>query len=107
LNYNPFQINGRQYSIHVTDDDPILIENPDAFGFCDHTNLRIVARKSVSPRILQETLLHEILHAILDSSGAMTAIEKVERCDVDEVLISALVPSLLRFIDITQVLSND
>lgn len=100
MNSKSLTVNGRTYTVHITDADPLLQSNPDVFGFTDHKNLCIVVRKSVAPRILQETLLHEMLHAVLDSSGATAAIERVDRADVHEVLISALVPTLLEWMNI-------
>lgn len=102
-----FAICGRKYSVVITDDDSILNDNPDAYGFTDHANLRIVVRKSVSPRVQQETILHEIIHAVLDSSGAVKAIELVARSDVDEVLISALVPHLLQWVNVDHILHTE
>jgi hypothetical protein len=44
--------------------DPALFDFADVFGYCDKMKRQIYIDESLEPRVMRDTLLHEILHAL-------------------------------------------
>lgn len=65
-------------------------------GYCDYEKCRIYVSKDLEEGMREDTLLHELLHAVLHVSGA----EQVYDCDAakDERLVSTLTPMLHRLL---------
>lgn len=65
---NKVRINGIDYSLEETDDIQLDGENVD--GYIDFGNATIVIKHSLSPQLQSITMLHEMLHGIVQSIGA-------------------------------------
>lgn len=72
--------------------DPDAPQSHDALGVCNRTTQRIVIRAGLTPAKTRETLLHEVIHAIIGTSR----IDPFDAPDdAEETLVSQLAPLLL------------
>lgn len=56
---------GYEYEVIYTDDaNKLMINNQLCFGLVDYVNQQIFISNQQHPDMMQETLIHEILHAI-------------------------------------------
>lgn len=72
----------------------------DAVGACNPHTAVILLRKGLAPGVQQETVAHEIGHAVAYGSGAReylkTVLAEPEKVDeVEEMLLQILVPTIL------------
>lgn len=59
------KILGYEYEVIYTDDaNKLMVSNQLCFGLVDYVNQQIFISTQQHPEMMQETLLHEILHAI-------------------------------------------
>lgn len=63
-------------------------------GYCDYTDTRIVLRSDLNPIVLRETLLQEILHALLALSGFGSEWGE----ETEEAFVSRMSPLVLDFL---------
>jgi hypothetical protein len=70
-----------------------LSENDKALGFCRLEDLTIVIKPSIPTVLKQETLLHEVLHAIVATQGGVVPTAKGS--ELEEAFVSATSPMLL------------
>ena len=79
------RVNGRDYKIKVRAASAL----PDAYGQFNPEKTRIDLRKGQSDIELKDTLLHEIIHAVLHTQGREYA------GDVEELFVRAIASGLV------------
>jgi hypothetical protein len=62
-------------------------------GFIDHYEQEIYLRSDVNEQLQSETLIHELLHAVLEDSG-ITALNGQKLENIEEIVVSILSPRL-------------
>lgn len=91
---------GFDYSICLASSKEVS-ELQNADGWCDWENCRIYLRNNLSKKRLKDTLMHEILHAIFESSGISGQLLLLKNKDFDaaeeleELIIRMLTPNML------------
>jgi len=71
-NFNKqIKIGARSYSISVESPkiNQVFAEHEEAYGYIDYITSQIKLRAGIDPQFQLETLLHELLHGMLDNSG--------------------------------------
>lgn len=65
------KIGARVYGISIESPEinKVFQENDTAYGYIDYVSGKIKLRSDISKDFQTETLLHELLHAMLDNSG--------------------------------------
>lgn len=63
-------------------------------GNCDHHNQRIMVDHTQSAQMVQETVLHEFLHACFFTSGLTSRLSAFMETNLEEDIIAALSPLL-------------
>lgn len=66
----------------------------ELFGFTTHNKLEIVINPDMADSMLRETVLHEILHAVIYATGLGDRFTEKQ----EEHLVRALSPALFQFI---------
>lgn len=95
-----FFIGGQKWNVFLVSPTSKHLKNDEHCNFlggkCDYQKCRIYISKALDEALREDTLLHELLHALLFVTGA----EKVYDCDgeKDETLVSALTPTLHRLL---------
>lgn len=64
-----------------------------AVGFCNLESLTIALKPNLPDSLLRETLMHELLHAIIQTQGGIFDTAKTE--ELEEATVSAISPMLL------------
>lgn len=77
------------------DDDNRLKEVDDLNGLCDFDTGRIWIDRKQTPLMERDTVLHEVLHAVLDQTGAKRRFKDIDK-DFEEELVCELAPRLLQ-----------
>ena len=74
---------GYDYNIYATNDqNKLMLNNQACYGICDFINQEIYVSKAQHQQAREETLIHEILHAIdyyTSSSNPKLSEEDIER----------------------------
>lgn len=92
----PRRLNAAPHVMSILyDDDNRLNEVEDLNGLCDFDTGRIWIDRDQTPLMEKDTVLHEILHALLDQTGAKRRFKEVGS-DFEEELVSELTPRLLQ-----------
>jgi hypothetical protein len=88
-------VGGQRWTVHLVSPKSKHLEG-DHVGRCIYERCAIYIDKTVGEGAREDTLLHELLHAVLFVSGA----EKVYGADPkkDEALVAALTPVLHRLL---------
>lgn len=76
------------------DKDGRLDELDDLDGVCDHSKNRIWIRERMGPLMEKDTVLHELLHSIIDQLDIKRRFKDVEK-DFEEDVVYALTPRIL------------
>lgn len=86
------RIGARNFNVCLADEqeNEIFSEEPTANGYIDYYKSDIFLKKQNSDDFIKETLIHEILHALLDNSG-------VEELNLDKT-INVLTPRIHSFL---------
>jgi hypothetical protein len=91
-------LGGQKWTVYLVSPKSKHLGSKDEclYGKCDYERCRIYINRTLDAALLEDTLLHELLHAILFVSGG----EKVYGCDgeKDEVLVTAVTPILHRLL---------
>ena len=69
----------------------------DKIGFIDQYKKKIYVRSDVSEQLQRETLIHEILHALLEDSG-ISSLNGQKLINIEEIIVSILSPRISAFI---------
>ncbi len=77
------------------DDDNRLKEIDDLNGLCDFDTGRIWIQRKQTPIMERDTVLHEVLHALLDQTGAKRRFKEVGT-DFEEEMVVELTPRILQ-----------
>lgn len=93
---------GIVYEVIFTNED-LCDELEDRYGYTDLDKKIIVIRDSDSPDVQQDTLIHEVGHALIAESGLLAFFEltlpaKTDRSAWEESLISAVAPRVVQLI---------
>ncbi len=74
------------------------VELKDNYGLCDSGNQVIWIREGHKPEQFKNTLIHEILHALIIESGARLTLGE-NAAETEEALIQILTPHLIAGLD--------
>lgn len=90
------QVSGATYKVIETDKMPGAGDDPNIYvhGLCDATRKTIYINKADSDKVKRETLLHEILHAIIAQAG----LTHLMAHEMEEALVCALENGLMNLI---------
>lgn len=71
MNNYPIKIGGKKYKLSLTNHktDEIFKDNEEANGYIKYDLSEINIRSSNSSDVIKESIIHELLHALLDDSG--------------------------------------
>lgn len=96
------EVGGTTYSVYLAKEE----EFPEGFrgveGFTDPTNATILICNGISKDRVLDTLLHEMLHAALEASGAQHVFDsnvkggEAKQMQFEETVVRMLTPCLLR-----------
>lgn len=86
------KIGGRTYIVafQTPEENSVFQEHESAYGYIEYPTSQIHIRAGLDSEFQKETLLHEILHGILDNTG-------IEDINTDQ-LAKALAPRLHAFL---------
>lgn len=90
------KIGGKKYKLKLTNhkNDVIFNENTDANGYIKYDLSEINIRSTNSDDVIKQTIIHELLHALLDDTG-------VDDINTEK-LINLLTPRLHAFFEDNQ-----
>lgn len=88
-------VGGQRFRVHLVPPDHPALEGEN-YGSTDHAKSEIFVERRLSQSATEDTLLHELLHAAMDVSGA-THVLNDDR-DVEEAVVRALTPVLHRLL---------
>lgn len=77
------------------DDDNRLKELEDLNGLCDFDTGRIWIDRQQTPLMEKDTVLHEVLHAVLDQCGVKRRFKDVDK-EFEEDVVVEIAPRLLQ-----------
>lgn len=104
-------VNGLAYQVVLCDKDAPVLEGGE--GMTDYLDSVIWLRESDNKARLRDALVHEILHACFEASGASYLLAshlrkraRAEPGEVEEQLIRALAPSLITALRSARLLGN-
>lgn len=101
-----FNIGWKQYPIFIA---PEMLENEDCFGCVDFNTNRIYLTDLVDPGDFRNTLIHEILHVILEHSGYES--HKTKITTDQEEMVTRIANSLMLYsqlnLDLFEILFNE
>ena len=108
------KVGNRCYNIEEWSDEQIekLTEKDasEVCGFTDYYQGKIVINASMAKDVREETLMHEILHTLLDNSGIEEVSRQVkEGANISELVATILAPrlhSLLKDNSVADLLEN-
>lgn len=84
------KVGARKFEVNFIENDQVLETNDDAYGYIDYNSSKIIIKsKSTALDFQAETLIHEILHSLLDNGSN-------ENINTEEV-VKALTPRLHAF----------
>lgn len=93
------KVGNRRYTIEKSSDEQI--ENLtgqtslEVCGFTDYHQSKIIINNSMAKDVREETLVHEILHTLLDNSGIEEVSRQVkEGANLSELIATILAPRL-------------
>lgn len=91
-----FHLGGQKWSVYIVSPKSKHLGKGTYNGACDYDTCKIYLSKSLTDGALEDTLLHELMHALMYVSGA----SKVYDCDFDkdETLVCAVTPMLHRLL---------
>lgn len=92
-------IGGQRWSVHIVSPKSKHLVDEEGVrhvGRCVYVASRIYISSELSESVREDTLLHELLHALLYVSGAEAAYGKSAK--LEEQLVSALAPMLHRLL---------
>lgn len=81
--------------VSMSEEDEPQLEGAE--GLCDHKNCRIVLKTGIDQNRVKDTLVHEILHALINESGVRNELETLAHKDAGEVeerIVRMLTPHL-------------
>ncbi len=82
------KIGARTYTIHEQDaeENSVFKEHEEAYGYIEYPTSQIYIRADLETTFQNETLIHEILHGLLDNTG-------IDEINTDQIT-KALAPRL-------------
>lgn len=96
----PLHLGGQRWTVYLVPAKSKFLVDDDSgdrlLGRCVYEQCKIYISKDLDEGSREDTLLHELLHALLHVTGA----EKVYGCDAkkDELLVTALTPVMHRLL---------
>lgn len=89
---NQIKIGARIYTIHEQDaeENSVFKEHEEAYGYIEYPTSQIHIRSDLEITFRNETLIHEILHGLLDNTG-------IDEINTD-MITQALAPRLSAFL---------
>jgi hypothetical protein len=86
------KIGARTYAIHEQDaeENSVFKEHEEAYGYIEYPTSEIYIRSDLEITFQNETLIHEILHGLLDNTG-------IDEINTDQIT-KALSPRLYAFL---------
>ncbi len=91
-------IGGQAWKVYITPscNKKLNFDGDHCAGRCDYDACKIYISKALDDQAREDTLLHELLHALLYVSGAENAYDGDPK--IDETIVSALTPILHRLL---------
>ena len=82
---------GKKYTIQYV--NAVEIDDNPVYGYCDCGNQKIVIDKNTHGKTQEDVLIHEIMHAVIERTGAHNNFteDQIETiCDLAPLLIQAM-----------------